>query len=29
MLIEEAELPKGCPSLSELECIKAGDASLD
>ncbi|QEH38100.1 hypothetical protein OJF2_66980 [Aquisphaera giovannonii] len=29
MLVEEAELPAGCHSLADLECVKAGDASLD
>lgn len=29
MLIEEAELPPGCPSLKELDCVRAGDAKLD
>ena len=29
MLIEEAELPEGCVSLAELDCVKAGDAKLD
>jgi uncharacterized protein YbaR (Trm112 family) len=29
MLIEEAELPQGCSSLAELECVKSGDAKLD
>ena len=29
MLIEEAELPPGCPALSDLECVKAGDAKVD
>ncbi len=26
MLIEEAELPPGCPSLENLDCVKSGDA---
>jgi uncharacterized protein YbaR (Trm112 family) len=29
MLIEEAELPAGCASLSDLECVRAGDAKAD
>jgi uncharacterized protein YbaR (Trm112 family) len=29
MLIEEAELPPGCCSLADLECVKAGVAKLD
>lgn len=29
MLVEEAELPEGCHSLSELDCVKAGDAKVD
>jgi uncharacterized protein YbaR (Trm112 family) len=29
MLIEEAELPPECASLSDLECVRAGDAKLD
>jgi uncharacterized protein len=29
MLIDEAELPPGCASLGDLECVKAGDAKLD
>lgn len=29
MLIEEAELPAGCASLSELPCVRSGDAKLD
>jgi uncharacterized protein YbaR (Trm112 family) len=29
MLIEEAELPGGCPTLADLPCVKAGDAKLD
>ena len=29
MLIEEAELPPGCPGLADLECVKAGQAKLD
>jgi uncharacterized protein YbaR (Trm112 family) len=29
MLVEEAELPAGCGSLAELECIRSGDARLD
>lgn len=29
MLIEEAKLPNGCASLADLECVKAGQASID
>ncbi|MDR3633091.1 MAG: hypothetical protein P4L84_04590 [Isosphaeraceae bacterium] len=29
MLIEEAELPPGCGSLADLECVKSGAAKLD
>lgn len=29
MLIEEAELPAGCHSLHDLECVRSGDATLD
>ncbi len=29
MLIEEAELPAGCASLADLECVKSGAAKLD
>jgi uncharacterized protein YbaR (Trm112 family) len=29
MLIEEAELPAGCASLQDLECVRAGDASAE
>jgi uncharacterized protein YbaR (Trm112 family) len=29
MLIDEAELPPGCSSLAELECVKTGDAKAD
>ena len=29
MLIEEAELPTGCGSLAELDCVKSGDARID
>jgi uncharacterized protein YbaR (Trm112 family) len=29
MLIEEAELPPGCNGLSDLPCVKAGDAKVD
>lgn len=29
MLIEEAELPEGCATLGDLECVRAGDAKLD
>ena len=28
MLIEEAELPPGCASLADLECVKTGKAKL-
>ncbi len=29
MLIEEAELPPGCGSLKDLECVRSGEAKLD
>lgn len=29
MLIEEAELPPGCPDLSHLACVVSGQAKLD
>ncbi len=29
MLIEEAELPAGCNSLADLECVKLGVAKVD
>ena len=29
MLIEEAELPQGSGTLSDLECVKSGAAKLD
>ena len=29
MLIEEAELPVGCASLADLECVKCGDVKLE
>ena len=29
MLIEEAELPPGCASLKELECVRAGDVKIE
>ena len=29
MLIEEAELPAGCDSINDLECVRAGDAKAD
>jgi len=29
MLIEEAELPPGCASLSDLECVRSGQAKVD
>jgi uncharacterized protein YbaR (Trm112 family) len=28
MLIEEATLPPGCPNLTELPCVKSGEAKL-
>lgn len=29
MLIEEAVLPDGCAGLSDLECVRSGDAKAD
>lgn len=29
MLIEEAELPPGCSTLADLECVRSGDARVD
>ncbi len=29
MLIEEAELPPGCSSINELECVRSGEARVD
>ncbi|RUL89600.1 Trm112 family protein [Tautonia sociabilis] len=29
MLVEEAELPEGCHSLADLECVRSGDAKVD
>jgi uncharacterized protein YbaR (Trm112 family) len=29
MLIEEAELPAGCATLNELECVRSGDAKVE
>jgi uncharacterized protein len=29
MLIEEAQLPPGCASLANLDCVRSGDAKLD
>ncbi len=29
MLIEHADLPPGCHSLANLECVRSGDAKLD
>ncbi|HMB05669.1 MAG TPA: Trm112 family protein [Isosphaeraceae bacterium] len=29
MLIEEAELPPGCPSIADLECVKSGQVEID
>jgi uncharacterized protein YbaR (Trm112 family) len=29
MLIEEAALPRQCPTMSDLECVKAGEAKVD
>jgi len=29
MLIEEAELPSGCATPNDLECVRAGDARAD
>ncbi len=29
MLIEDAQLPAGCASLANLECVRAGEATVD
>jgi uncharacterized protein len=29
MLIEEAELPPGCSSMADLECVRSGNVTLD
>jgi uncharacterized protein YbaR (Trm112 family) len=29
MLIDEAQLPEGCPTLADLECVRSGDARVD
>ena len=29
MLIEEAELPHGCATPADLECVRSGDVKLD
>jgi uncharacterized protein YbaR (Trm112 family) len=29
MLIEEADLPAGCASLKDLECVRSGEAKVD
>jgi uncharacterized protein len=29
MLIEEAELPPGCSSMANLECVSSGNVKLD
>jgi uncharacterized protein YbaR (Trm112 family) len=29
MLIEEAELPPGCASIADLECVRSGEVKLD
>ena len=29
MLIEEAQLPAGCASINDLECVRCGDAKAD
>lgn len=29
MLIEEAELPPGCATIADLECVKLGQAKVD
>ncbi len=29
MLVEHAQLPTGCFSLADLECVRSGDAKLD
>lgn len=28
MLVDEATLPEGCNNLSELDCVRSGDAKL-
>ena len=29
MMVEDAELPPGCASLADLECVRSGDVKLD
>ncbi|MCA1684585.1 MAG: hypothetical protein LC745_01085 [Planctomycetia bacterium] len=29
MLIEEAELPPGCATLGDLECVRSGEAKVE
>jgi uncharacterized protein YbaR (Trm112 family) len=29
MLMEHAQLPEGCHSLADLECVRSGDARID
>lgn len=29
MLVDEAELPAGCSSLADLDCVKSGEAHLE
>jgi uncharacterized protein len=29
MLVEHAQLPEGCASLADLECVRSGDAKLE
>ncbi len=29
MLVDDAELPAGCVSLADLDCVKSGDAKLE
>jgi uncharacterized protein len=29
MLIEDAELPAGCATLADLECVKSGEVKLE
>lgn len=29
MIIEEAELPAGCASINDLECVRSGQVKLD
>ena len=29
LIIQDAELPPGCASIADLECVKSGDASLE